>query len=153
MLWIFTLWMINDQRTKVNNDSLIVLVTSVSKQPKMFPQSKRRLRKNSQCESISFLRGWNSEDFDHSFCRLNRLLEKEGHCNYFYFLGVYTFQLVQNLCVCTIVSQPLSECVQEKMLRRKPTRLELKIDDTDEFESIKKELEVIFQFYHLAVIG
>ncbi|XP_051906931.1 anaphase-promoting complex subunit CDC26 [Hippocampus zosterae] len=27
------------------------------------------------------------------------------------------------------------------MLRRKPTRLELKIDDTDEFESIKKELE------------
>lgn len=28
------------------------------------------------------------------------------------------------------------------MLRRKPTRLELKIDDTEEFESIKKELEV-----------
>ncbi|XP_061553991.1 anaphase-promoting complex subunit CDC26 [Phyllopteryx taeniolatus] len=27
------------------------------------------------------------------------------------------------------------------MLRRKPTRLELKIDDTEEFESIKKELE------------
>ncbi|XP_075993461.1 anaphase-promoting complex subunit CDC26 [Genypterus blacodes] len=27
------------------------------------------------------------------------------------------------------------------MLRRKPTRLELKIDDADEFESIKKELE------------
>ncbi|XP_061732253.1 anaphase-promoting complex subunit CDC26 [Nerophis ophidion] len=27
------------------------------------------------------------------------------------------------------------------MLRRKPTRLELKMDDTDEFESIKKELE------------
>lgn len=28
------------------------------------------------------------------------------------------------------------------MLRRKPTRLELKIDDTAEFESVKKELEV-----------
>lgn len=28
------------------------------------------------------------------------------------------------------------------MLRRKPTRLELKLDDTDEFESVKKELEV-----------
>ena len=28
------------------------------------------------------------------------------------------------------------------MLRRKPTRLELKMDDTEEFESIKKELEV-----------
>lgn len=27
------------------------------------------------------------------------------------------------------------------MLRRKPTRLELKIDDTEEFESVKKELE------------
>ncbi|TNM91828.1 hypothetical protein fugu_018839 [Takifugu bimaculatus] len=27
------------------------------------------------------------------------------------------------------------------MLRRKPTRLELKIDDTAEFESVKKELE------------
>lgn len=30
----------------------------------------------------------------------------------------------------------------QKMLRRKPTRLELKIDDTEEFESVKKELEV-----------
>ncbi|TDH02493.1 hypothetical protein EPR50_G00173830 [Perca flavescens] len=29
----------------------------------------------------------------------------------------------------------------ERMLRRKPTRLELKIDDTEEFESVKKELE------------
>ncbi|XP_034047351.1 anaphase-promoting complex subunit CDC26 [Thalassophryne amazonica] len=29
------------------------------------------------------------------------------------------------------------------MLRRKPTRLELKIDDTEEFESVKKELEAI----------
>lgn len=28
------------------------------------------------------------------------------------------------------------------MLRRKPTRLELKLDDTEEFESVKKELEV-----------
>ncbi|XP_071767134.1 anaphase-promoting complex subunit CDC26 [Centroberyx gerrardi] len=27
------------------------------------------------------------------------------------------------------------------MLRRKPTRLELKMDDTEEFESVKKELE------------
>ncbi|XP_061587433.1 anaphase-promoting complex subunit CDC26-like [Cololabis saira] len=27
------------------------------------------------------------------------------------------------------------------MLRRKPTRLELKIDDIEEFESMKKELE------------
>ncbi|KAF7688520.1 anaphase-promoting complex subunit CDC26 [Silurus meridionalis] len=27
------------------------------------------------------------------------------------------------------------------MLRRKPTRLELKLDDTEEFESVKKELE------------
>lgn len=31
---------------------------------------------------------------------------------------------------------------ERKMLRRKPTRLELKIDDTAEFESVKKELEV-----------
>ncbi|KAG7232723.1 hypothetical protein INR49_008185, partial [Caranx melampygus] len=30
---------------------------------------------------------------------------------------------------------------KQKMLRRKPTRLELKIDDTEEFESVKKELE------------
>lgn len=30
----------------------------------------------------------------------------------------------------------------DTMLRRKPTRLELKIDDTEEFESVKKELEV-----------
>ncbi|KAM8854224.1 anaphase-promoting complex subunit CDC26-like isoform 1-T1 [Synchiropus picturatus] len=29
----------------------------------------------------------------------------------------------------------------QKMLRRKPTRLELKIDDIEEFESVKKELE------------
>lgn len=28
------------------------------------------------------------------------------------------------------------------MLRRKPTRLELKLDDIEEFESMKKELEV-----------
>uniref|UniRef100_A0A8C6S2D1 Anaphase-promoting complex subunit CDC26 n=1 Tax=Neogobius melanostomus TaxID=47308 RepID=A0A8C6S2D1_9GOBI len=28
-----------------------------------------------------------------------------------------------------------------EMLRRKPTRIELKIDDCEEFESIKKELE------------
>ncbi|XP_062844810.1 anaphase-promoting complex subunit CDC26 [Trichomycterus rosablanca] len=27
------------------------------------------------------------------------------------------------------------------MLRRKPTRLELKLDDTEEFESVKKEIE------------
>ncbi|KAG9281830.1 anaphase-promoting complex subunit CDC26 [Astyanax mexicanus] len=27
------------------------------------------------------------------------------------------------------------------MLRRKPTRLELKLDDTEEFEGVKKELE------------
>ncbi|TSL28224.1 Anaphase-promoting complex subunit CDC26 [Bagarius yarrelli] len=27
------------------------------------------------------------------------------------------------------------------MLRRKPTRLELKLDDIEEFESVKKELE------------
>ncbi|XP_023674397.1 anaphase-promoting complex subunit CDC26 [Paramormyrops kingsleyae] len=27
------------------------------------------------------------------------------------------------------------------MLRRKPTRLELKLDDIDEFESVRKELE------------
>lgn len=33
------------------------------------------------------------------------------------------------------------------MLRRKPTRLELKIDDADEFESIKKELEVHEYYY------
>lgn len=30
----------------------------------------------------------------------------------------------------------------DTMLRRKPTRLELKIDDTEEFENVKKELEV-----------
>lgn len=34
-----------------------------------------------------------------------------------------------------------------KMLRRKPTRLELKIDDTEEFESVKKELEVYSLLY------
>uniref|UniRef100_A0A4W5KSK8 Anaphase-promoting complex subunit CDC26 n=1 Tax=Hucho hucho TaxID=62062 RepID=A0A4W5KSK8_9TELE len=28
------------------------------------------------------------------------------------------------------------------MLRRKPTRLELKLDDTEEFECVKKELEI-----------
>uniref|UniRef100_A0A3B3IJY8 Anaphase-promoting complex subunit CDC26 n=1 Tax=Oryzias latipes TaxID=8090 RepID=A0A3B3IJY8_ORYLA len=28
------------------------------------------------------------------------------------------------------------------MLRRKPTRLELKIDDMEEFEGVKKDLEV-----------
>lgn len=28
------------------------------------------------------------------------------------------------------------------MLRRKPTRLELKLDDIEEFESVRKELEV-----------
>ncbi|XP_026068242.1 anaphase-promoting complex subunit CDC26-like isoform X1 [Carassius auratus] len=33
------------------------------------------------------------------------------------------------------------EAWDEKMLRRKPTRLELKLDDTEEFESVKKELE------------
>lgn len=33
------------------------------------------------------------------------------------------------------------------MLRRKPTRLELKIDDTEEFESVKKELEVYSLLY------
>ncbi|NXS03434.1 CDC26 protein, partial [Oxylabes madagascariensis] len=27
------------------------------------------------------------------------------------------------------------------MLRRKPTRLELKLDDIEEFESVRKELE------------
>lgn len=36
----------------------------------------------------------------------------------------------------------LNEVKKDKMLRRKPTRLELKIDDTEEFESVKKELEV-----------
>lgn len=30
---------------------------------------------------------------------------------------------------------------EPEMLRRKPTRIELKIDDCEEFESIKKELE------------
>lgn len=35
----------------------------------------------------------------------------------------------------------------EKMLRRKPTRLELKIDDIEEFESVKKELEVQILFF------
>jgi hypothetical protein len=29
-----------------------------------------------------------------------------------------------------------------RMLRRKPTRLELKLDDIEEFESIRKDLEV-----------
>ncbi|XP_006782288.1 anaphase-promoting complex subunit CDC26 [Neolamprologus brichardi] len=38
--------------------------------------------------------------------------------------------------------QLLYQCgLKLKMLRRKPTRLELKIDDTEEFESVKKELE------------
>ena len=32
------------------------------------------------------------------------------------------------------------------MLRRKPTRLELKLDDIEEFESIRKDLEVRTQF-------
>lgn len=40
---------------------------------------------------------------------------------------------------------------EEKMLRRKPTRLELKIDDTGEFESVKKELEVEFSQYELII--
>lgn len=31
------------------------------------------------------------------------------------------------------------------MLRRKPTRLELKLDDIEEFESIRKDLEVRVQ--------
>lgn len=31
------------------------------------------------------------------------------------------------------------------MLRRKPTRLELKLDDIDEFESVRKELEVMLR--------
>ncbi|XP_063792270.1 anaphase-promoting complex subunit CDC26 isoform X2 [Pseudophryne corroboree] len=30
---------------------------------------------------------------------------------------------------------------ERKMLRRKPTRLELKLDDIEEFESIRKDLE------------
>lgn len=43
------------------------------------------------------------------------------------------------------------------MLRRKPTRLELKIDDTEEFESVKKELEVSVVLvgrngYHVVVV-
>lgn len=44
----------------------------------------------------------------------------------------------KNVLFCLFV------CLQtgRKMLRRKPTRLELKIDDTAEFESVKKELEV-----------
>lgn len=36
----------------------------------------------------------------------------------------------------------IHQVTEEKMLRRKPTRLELKIDDTAEFERVKKELEV-----------
>lgn len=32
------------------------------------------------------------------------------------------------------------------MLRRKPTRLELKLDDIEEFESIRKDLEVRIHF-------
>lgn len=38
------------------------------------------------------------------------------------------------------------------MLRRKPTRLELKLDDTEEFESVKKELEVcVSGFLHYSI--
>ncbi|KAM5185652.1 anaphase-promoting complex subunit CDC26 isoform 1-T2 [Callospermophilus lateralis] len=33
------------------------------------------------------------------------------------------------------------------MLRRKPTRLELKLDDIEEFESIRKDLEIISLFW------
>ncbi|XP_021117886.1 anaphase-promoting complex subunit CDC26 isoform X2 [Heterocephalus glaber] len=32
-------------------------------------------------------------------------------------------------------------CVDLSMLRRKPTRLELKLDDIEEFENIRKDLE------------
>ncbi|XP_012496632.1 PREDICTED: anaphase-promoting complex subunit CDC26 isoform X1 [Propithecus coquereli] len=32
-------------------------------------------------------------------------------------------------------------CIDFSMLRRKPTRLELKLDDIEEFESIRKDLE------------
>ncbi|KAG5834737.1 anaphase-promoting complex subunit CDC26 [Anguilla rostrata] len=34
----------------------------------------------------------------------------------------------------------LLQC-RSRMLRRKPTRLELKLDDIEEFDSVKKELE------------
>lgn len=40
------------------------------------------------------------------------------------------------------VSVSVRQLLPVNMLRRKPTRLELKIDDTEEFESVKKELEV-----------
>lgn len=37
------------------------------------------------------------------------------------------------------------------MLRRKPTRLELKLDDIEEFESIRKDLEVSTTFKPLGI--
>lgn len=39
----------------------------------------------------------------------------------------------------------LALSVDFSMLRRKPTRLELKLDDIEEFESIRKDLEVRVQ--------
>lgn len=37
------------------------------------------------------------------------------------------------------------------MLRRKPTRLELKLDDIEEFESIRKDLEVSIPLESLGI--
>lgn len=58
--------------------------------------------------------------------------------SYFY---VCTVVMCNNCCPLVFVLN-VNRVTEEKMLRRKPTRLELKIDDTEEFESVKKELEV-----------
>ena len=53
------------------------------------------------------------------------------------------FQYFSFLTAKSLLDLPFS--VDFIMLRRKPTRLELKLDDIEEFESIRKDLEVRVQ--------
>ncbi|XP_036288871.1 anaphase-promoting complex subunit CDC26 isoform X1 [Pipistrellus kuhlii] len=43
--------------------------------------------------------------------------------------------------ICLDPEDNSENCADFRMLRRKPTRLELKLDDIEEFESIRKDLE------------
>ncbi|XDV19952.1 hypothetical protein PO909_025348 [Leuciscus waleckii] len=54
--------------------------------------------------------------------------------------GLKTQHFIHNNSISVYVSRQ-RQTGDVKMLRRKPTRLELKLDDTEEFESVKKELE------------
>lgn len=49
------------------------------------------------------------------------------------------FAAERRRCACAAGEAPLPG---SEMLRRKPTRLELKLDDIEEFEGARKELEV-----------